>query len=306
MSEAATSQASGAPTTPPSVIAAGGAAPLTPASSTGQAPAGGGQTTSTSTTQSSAPASWRDSLPDDLKNDASLALFTTVEALAKSHVSLRSQFGNDKIAVPGKHATPEDWQKVYQKLGLPESVDKYELKPTDGSDANLVKAFKEMMFKEGVLPKQAQAVLNWYDSQANERFKAAQTAQQTALEAGWGEVRKEYGDAFDRQVNIAQIGASEVTDEKTQKWLKESGLDTHPMMNRIFNKVGQLLAEDKIPQGDVRFGGKTPDEIQKEINSVMANKEDPYNQAGHPNHKAALAEMQSRFDALAKVSSGGR
>jgi hypothetical protein len=34
--------------------------------------------------------------------------------------------GSDKIPVPNKYATDEDWQAVYSKLGRPESPDAYE------------------------------------------------------------------------------------------------------------------------------------------------------------------------------------
>ena len=38
--------------------------------------------------------------------------------MAKSLVNAQSMIGVDKIAIPGKHATDEDWGEVWRK-GLP-------------------------------------------------------------------------------------------------------------------------------------------------------------------------------------------
>ena len=35
--------------------------------------------------------------------------------------------GADKVAIPGKYATDEDWSEVYNKLGRPETADLYNL-----------------------------------------------------------------------------------------------------------------------------------------------------------------------------------
>ena len=58
------------------------------------------------------PANWYEGLPDDLKGEESLKLFHDVPSLAKSLVHAQKQFGVDKIPVPTKYSTPEDWQKI--------------------------------------------------------------------------------------------------------------------------------------------------------------------------------------------------
>ncbi len=103
--------------------------------------AGGGAPTATPTAPSPgtpppAPAApqgdWRTSLPDDLKNEPSLKLINDVSGLAKSYVSAQKLVGADKIPVPSKHATEEDWKNVYHKLGLPQDVKDYDVKVKEG------------------------------------------------------------------------------------------------------------------------------------------------------------------------------
>ena len=70
------------------------------------------------TSAPSAPAiSFRDSLPEDLRNNPSLKNFNDVGGLAKSYVHAQRMIGADKIALPNQNSTDEDWANVYNKLG---------------------------------------------------------------------------------------------------------------------------------------------------------------------------------------------
>ena len=80
-------------------------------------------------------ADWRHQLPKELQEDVTLRKFTSISALASSYLNAQKLIGSDKIPVPGKHATEDDWKNVFQKLGLPETPDKYEVKFKDGISA---------------------------------------------------------------------------------------------------------------------------------------------------------------------------
>ena len=56
-------------------------------------------------------------IPDNFKDDKSLSNFNNMEDLLKSYKHAQSLVGADKIAIPNKHATDEDWNEVYKKLG---------------------------------------------------------------------------------------------------------------------------------------------------------------------------------------------
>ena len=71
--------------------------------------------------------------PEELRNEPSLRTFTDPGALAKSYVNAQRMIGADKIAIPSKSATPDEWREVYTKLGAPTEVGGYEL----GDDAPL-------------------------------------------------------------------------------------------------------------------------------------------------------------------------
>ena len=77
------------------------------------------------------PESWRETLPDDLRDDPILARFNDVPAMAKALVSAQKMVGADKVAIPSA-GDAEAWGKVYDRLGRPESGDGYELAPPAG------------------------------------------------------------------------------------------------------------------------------------------------------------------------------
>ena len=70
-------------------------------------------------------ASWRDSLPDDIKDNASLSKFSDVSN--KNYINAEQMISKDKFVVPSQSASEEEWAEVYAKLGRPESADQYQI-----------------------------------------------------------------------------------------------------------------------------------------------------------------------------------
>ena len=98
------------------------------------------ETTSTETTQPTAikstvsngdtPApqvSWKNTISEQFRNDPSIEKFTEIDALAKSYINATKMIGQDKVAIPNNNSTDDQWNEVYDKLGRPESADKYAL-----------------------------------------------------------------------------------------------------------------------------------------------------------------------------------
>ncbi len=246
--------------------------------------------------------SWRDTLPDDLKNDPSLATFADVSQLAKSYTHAQRMVGADKIPIPGKLATEEDWKAVYKKLGVPDSADKYDIKVPEKTpvDENFIKSFKEQALKTGMLPHQAQKFVEWIAEGASARSAEMNAARKTQTESGIAALKTEWGQGYDKKVQAAQVAVSEFGGDELTAYLEKTGLGNDPMMIKLLAKVGESLKEDKIAgNGSTRLMGKTPDEIQGEINTIMGNPADPYNVAQHPNHALAVEEMNKRFQSLA-------
>ena len=79
------------------------------------------------TAVSAAPVGFLDSLPEDLRVEPSLRNFTDPASMAKSYVHAQRMIGADKIPLPGKTATDEDWANVWFNLGRPQAPSEYQL-----------------------------------------------------------------------------------------------------------------------------------------------------------------------------------
>ena len=86
-------------------------------------------TTTLSTDQPQAEVSkvdFKSLIPDAYKEEKALQNFQDMDGFVKSYLHSQKLVGSDKIPIPNKYATDEDWNAVYEKLGKPTSPDGYE------------------------------------------------------------------------------------------------------------------------------------------------------------------------------------
>lgn len=250
-------------------------------------------------------ATWRDTLAPELKDDATLGKYKDVQALAAAHVALNRHLGSEKLIIPGKNATDDDWKQVFSKLGVPEKVDEYGVKFKDGAtlDADFVKQFTETAHKQGILPKQAQAMADWFadlNSTAEQKLMDQRTAR---MNEDLGKLKTELGNAFDPQLALAGKFLREFATKEELKYLDDTGLGNDVNLIRLFMKAGKDRYGEDVVRGQDKGGGHSllsPADASKAARSIIGDKNNPnheaYHNAQHPNHKAALAEVQSLFE----------
>jgi hypothetical protein len=242
--------------------------------------------------------SWRDSLPEDLKGNASLSKFSDVANLAKAYVHAESSIGKKGVIVPGEKSTDEDWENFYNQIGRPEK-DKYSFDLPKDKKLNdeTIGKFKEVAFKSGILPKQAKALVDWFSEHEENTLKNVATERENAHKLGIDNLKKEWGQGYDKEIGSARVFMKEVGGDEFKQYLESTGLGNDPVMIKFLAKAGKLLGEDKIrgEAGDNRMG-MTPDEIQKEIANLSTNPE--YTDASHPKHKLTVEKVAQLYQKL--------
>ena len=248
---------------------------------------------------------WKAALPEELQRDPSIAHIKDVPNLAQSYVNGQRMIGAEKLAIPGKFGTDEEWNQVYDKLGRPETPEGYELEMNnvpEGLESNpeLVGWFQQTAHEVGLTPSQAQKLADKYNEMAGqaENTPSQQQAEAQALEEeGIRELQREYGKAFDNKIGIGRAVLSQYGGDELLDLRLEDGrsLGSHPglvrMVVNIGDYMGKNLGEDSIaglvPKSD---GAITPNDAQKEIDklTVMGG---PYWDSKHPNHSGAVAEV---------------
>jgi len=241
-----------------------------------------------------APLSFLDSLPEDLRQEPSLRNFTDPAALAKSYVHAQRMIGADKIALPGKSATDDEWRAVYQRLGAPNDPANYQINVEAQilGDEQLSE-FKNAAFQAGLNDRQASTVAQFMEttlSQAQEQF------QQQADEArynGEQELRKEWGQAFEQKIELAYkaavdtLGSAELLD--TIQLADGRMLGDHPAVVKMFAKIAEQIGEDNLV-GDTSEMVMTPAEASERI-TEMTRRDSPYWDKMHPEHQKYVDEV---------------
>ena len=241
---------------------------------------------------------WRAGLDPEVASHPSMKDFKSLGDVAKSWVNVQNLIGMDKIPIPPTEDSPA-WNEVYARLGRPESADKYEIEvPTDLPDnmpysKELETQFREKAFSLGLSGKAVKDLYKWYidtnKAEFTQTIEATNSAIQQHREKAEGELRKEWGSAYDSKVKDAQALVSQFADEKDLSVLQQVG--NHPAIVRFMAKVAGALGEDTLKRGTPRGDYLTPDQAQADIAKVMGNAKHPYFIKGHPEHKIAVDRM---------------
>lgn len=249
------------------------------------------------------PDNWREALEEDIRNDPSMKPIPDVPTLAKSYIHAQRAMGKDKITVPSQHATQEEWKQVWNKLGLPESVDKYDITPTKGADVdqNFFNAYKEAALNAGVLPQQAQVLHDWFNEQAEKQVEQQRIENKTIFDKQMQGLKQEWGDAFADNVQRAQAAVDYYGGEDFKEHLNKTGMGNDTGFIKFFAKLGESLKEGQFIDGKGDHSGSTVDESQKTITETLGDSKHPYHIRNHPGHKAAVEEMQRHFRNVAQA-----
>jgi len=236
---------------------------------------------------------FKDLIPESFKEEKALDNFNNMEDFVKSYLHAQKLVGADKIPVPNKHSTEEDWHEVFKRLGAPETPEdyKYNLKDVE-LDQNQVQEFNKEAHKLGLLPRQAESLIKFYNEMnsnnaASQEEAAAQAQLQTETELG-----KEYGPQFSKRLDQAKKLAvnSLGSDFLENTYLKDgSRLGDNIKVIKAFSDLADKLSEDEIIKGD---GSEymTAKDIEKEINE-LTQEGSAYWIKTHPNHNKAVQEV---------------
>ena len=246
------------------------------------------------------PDKWQSQLPEDLRGEASIQHFTDFPTLIKSYVNAQKTIGAEKIAIPGKTATDQDWiDNVYKKLGLPESKEKYEVKaPAElAENKEFIDKFKDLALSTGVLPKQGQKILDFVAASLKDRQSQGQAFVKTEQDKDIKNLRTEWGKAYDAKVKQAMNALDRFGDDNLRKILDVTGLGSNSAIIKAFAKMGETLAEDSLVGGGAGGGGEMfePSVAKQKYSAIIADANHAYNKGDHPNHAAAVAEVQGLF-----------
>ena len=236
---------------------------------------------------------FRDLIPENFREEKALDNFNNMEDFVKSYLHAQKLVGADKIPVPNKHATEEDWNEVFKRLGAPSDPNdyKYDFKDQE-MDQGQIQEFNKTAHRLGLLPKQAEGLIKFYNemnvNNAASQEEAAAQAQMN-VEA---ELKKEFGPQYNKRLDQAKRLAvnSLGQDFLENTYLKDgSRLGDNLNVIKAFSDLADKLSEDPIIQGD-GTSYMTAKDIEKEI-TELTQEGSAYWDKNHINHQKAVDEV---------------
>ena len=245
---------------------------------------------------------WKEAISEEFRSDPNIEKFTEIDALAKSYINATKMIGQDKVAVPNKNSTEDQWNEVYDKLGRPESADKYSLNVKSDivpMEETSIKQFAENAHKLGLNQKQAEGILDFYKTNMEGMAQQSKVDTETAQAQSAQELRQEWGREFD--TNVKKAGAlakanmnPEILDMELKNGMR---LGDHPEIIKGFAKIAGMMSEDNMVTTESEQVNSNKD-IESEISTITNNTDGPYWNKGHPDHDKTVQQVYTLREML--------
>lgn len=262
------------------------------------------------------PKSWLEglSLPEDVRDHATIKKYAaSPEALARAVIHLEGHLGvpaEQLIRLP-KPDDAEGNAGLWNRLGRPETPDKFEVKLPEGSDLDKagMDSFLAHMHKAGPLTgPMAQAAADWYGGYAKQVQDDADKAFKSAMETSETALKQELGGAYEPTVAAAAEAAGRFGGADYAQYLKDSGEGNDPRSIKAWAAVAKAAGEPGAPDpgGKVtrRDGALTPAEAEAELAKFSNPEAEEYKGVMDANHAQHDFYVKRRND-LFQMKRGG-
>lgn len=245
------------------------------------------------------PENWKEGIPEEFRGDPALGVIPDVPTLVKNYIHAQKSLGKKGVPLPNQHSTAEERQAFFQQLGLPQSLDTYDVNlPEDMSfNDGFLSAFKEQAFQANILPEQANALLTWYNKANAEALEAAMTEEKLNQQAELQALKQEWGQEYNQKLQLAKAVLNKTGLNEVNTWLEQTGLDNSSMMIKLLAAIGGIMKED----GVVDLGnnvGPSNAELTSRIQEIEGNRSGALYDRKHPNHQAAVEERNRLYQQL--------
>lgn len=203
---------------------------------------------------------------------------TPVEGMSSSDQTLPPEVEQPHVEqlIIGEELTEDDINKMYSRLGRPESPEKYDLSEIvpENYNPSIVDEFKKKAHETGMSQEGVKKMAEWYKEVELRQHKAIKDARALQDDQNILALKTEFGVNFDNEVKNARKALDAYTDKSFRQYMDESGLGNHPALVKAFAKIGRELSEDRLVQSDTAVRMMKNEELKKsEILRLRSNKE---------------------------------
>jgi hypothetical protein len=224
------------------------------------------------------PTKWTDSFDPDLKEYVSQKQFQDPKSVLESYRNLEKLHGvpRERLLKIPESADDKAWEEIHTKLGKPATPEGYGFKPKDPQDPSFTNWASSTFHKLNLSATQGQALVKEFnDMQAGIQAEEAAKYQATVQEQT-GKLKKEWGAAFNQNVNRARQAYRQfgIPDAAVDSLEKSMGFDG---VMKLFHNLGSAIGEHSFENGSGsnNFGEAilTPEQANAKIKALKQDSE---------------------------------
>jgi hypothetical protein len=264
-----------------------------------------GETSSTETPPAFVAPEWAKGINvgEDILKAPMFSTIKSVDDVVKGFYHAQKMVGADKIVVPNKNSSSDEWRNYYIKAGLPTSIDEY--KPTlpasiseDAFSSELINKAYELNVK----PDQLQEIVALMESRNDKLVEDYNKYEQEAIIETGKELRKEWGNGYDLQIARAGKVIKHFAGDESYEAIANSPLANDAAFLRLMAGIGEkLFKEDQFR--DIPTVGSltmTRSDAQAKINEIMGDMKSPYYNSDHAQHKDFVNKVLKYHEIIAE------
>lgn len=272
----------------------------------GESSGGGGDTSTTSTppattevpattAETFTPPEWAKGLNVD-QEILKAPMFSSVKDMndvVKGYYHAQKMVGADKIVVPGKNSSSDEWRNFYIKGGLPEKFEDYKAElPKSFDNQEFNAEFLKTAYENNIRPDQLQKISELFEK-SNEKLVAQyEEEQQAAITNVANSLKQEWGQGYEKQIATANRVIKHFGGDELHKQVLESPLANNGEFLRLMAKIGaKMTGEDTFQHGATETFGMTKEEARSKMNAMYGDVNSPYMNESHAQHKEFVEKM---------------
>lgn len=245
------------------------------------APASTPETAPASTTQSAF--DWKSlNLSPDLQNVVDRHQFSDPSMVVKSYGEFEKLHGVPvdrivKLPSPKEANDPKAWDAVYNKLGRPETADKYVLPVPKGDDGTFSNQIKPWLHEAGVTQAGAAKLAEKWNSFQEAQANAIKAQQEQRDATQVQELKMAWGSQYDANAQLVDKAAETFGMTQDQLNALKQVMGPKSAMEFIHNIGAKIGVEDKTVPGmggsTPTFNNMTPDMAKAEISRLKTDRD---------------------------------
>jgi hypothetical protein len=265
---------------------------------------------------------WTSSLASENTGLVQTKGWKSPDEVATAYRNLEKLIGRkqaDAVQFPGPDTPPEEADKFWQGLGVPEDKAGYGFEAPEnisGYDKELLDWFADVAHSAKLPKDAANAVHRAYAEKMAEMNTRQMQMRDQQIESWNGEIDRMYGAARDDKIGLARRAIGALAGEAAPQiveYLERTGLGSFPPLVDMFVKTAGMMQEDQLAAHAPRAGAgaRTPGEVQSDIDKLTGvgltydqQRKLPYWDDRHPDHRAMVDKVSKLHEA--RDPDGGR